>query len=308
MRLDEVSFRYGRRADWVLFGVTVGIDGGETVVVRGRNGAGKSTLLQLIAGVLRPTRGRILDRPARVGWVPERFPAEQPFTVSGYLSAMAAVTGSGSPEPWIERLGLAPFRTVRLGELSKGTAQKVGLAQALIADPDLLVLDEPWEGLDASARDLVPDIVSEVVAAGGAVLVSDHRGETARLPGATEWTVEDGRVAAGRTVAAASWLIEVAAGDGAAAVASLRAAGHQIIRVRAPAGAVPEAPGDEMPDAPVGAVPGGPGGPVPEAPGGAVPEAPGGAVPEAPGGPVPGGPGGAVPEASGGAEPREIRA
>ncbi|GAA5178085.1 ATP-binding cassette domain-containing protein [Rugosimonospora acidiphila] len=300
MRLDGVSFRYGRRANWVLSDVTVDIDDGEIVVVRGRNGAGKSTLLQLLVGVLRPTRGRILDRVGRVGWVPERFPADQPFTVSRYLGAMAALSRAGSPEPWIERLGLAPFRTVKLGELSKGTAQKVGLAQALIPDPDLLVLDEPWEGLDSAARELVPEIVAEVVAAGGAVIVSDHRGETARLPGATGWTVEAGRVTVDRApatrhaplpaqaapaedsvpagpaeacvpagpaeasaparpakipavetpaapearpavrpvpvggaVSGAPWLIEVAADDGPAAVAALRAAGHQIIRVHA---------------------------------------------------------------------------
>jgi ABC-type multidrug transport system ATPase subunit len=237
MRLDEVSFRYGRRTEWVLSEVNVDVDDGEIVVVRGRNGVGKSTLLQLIAGVLRPNRGRILERRARVGWVPERFPADQPFTVSGYLDAMAALSSAGSPEPWIDRLGLTPFRTVKLSELSKGTAQKVGLAQALVRSPDLLVLDEPWEGLDAAARDLVPDLVAEVVAAGGAVVVSDHRGETARLPGATEWTVEGGRVTPvratqDRTAAGTPWLIEVAAGDGPAAVATLRAAGHEIIRVR----------------------------------------------------------------------------
>jgi ABC-2 type transport system ATP-binding protein len=238
MRLEEVSFRYGRGAAWVLAEVSVDVDEGEIVVVRGRNGAGKSTLLQLIAGVLRPTRGRILDRRRRVGWVPEKFPANQPFTVSGYLSAMAALCGAGSPDRWIDRLGLTPFRTVKLPELSKGTAQKVGLAQALVPGPELLVLDEPWEGLDAVARDLVPGIVAEVVAAGGSVIVSDHRGETANLPGATEWTVDGGRVTAERPdkehpAAGTPWLIEVAAGDGPAAVAALRAAGHEIIRVRA---------------------------------------------------------------------------
>jgi ABC-type multidrug transport system ATPase subunit len=232
MRLNEVSFRYRRRGDWVLQEVDAGIDAGEIVVVRGRNGAGKSTLLQLIAGVLQPTRGTIVDRPGRIGWVPEKFPAEQPFTVSAYLDAMAAFCGAGSPEGWLERLGLVPFRTARLGELSKGTAQKVGLAQALIAEPDLLILDEPWEGLDAAARDLVPGIVDELVEKGVSVLVSDHRGETARLPGATVWTVAAARVTVDRPAEQGPWVIEVAAGDGPAAVAALRAAGHQVLRVR----------------------------------------------------------------------------
>ena len=233
MRLEEVSFRYSRRGDWVLLEVDSGIEAGEIVVVRGRNGAGKSTLLQLIAGVLNPTRGRIVDRPARIGWVPERFPAEQPFTVASYLDAMAAFAGANSPEIWLERLGLVPFRTVRLGELSKGTAQKVGLAQALIAAPDLLILDEPWEGLDAAARDLVPGIVAELTERGAAVLVSDHRGETARLPGATTWTVESAHVTVDKPVGEAPpWVIEVSADEGPGAVAAIKAAGHQVLRVR----------------------------------------------------------------------------
>lgn len=235
MRLHDVSFRYHHRGPWVLRGVTLDIAPGEVAVVQGRNGAGKSTLLQLFAGILRPTRGRISDRPARVGWVPERFPADQPFTVAGYLSAMAAVIGDHSAVgDWIERLGLAPVRHVKLAELSKGTAQKVGLAQALLVRPDLLVLDEPWEGLDQQARLLVPMIVSEVAGTGGAVLVSDHRGETARLVGAHLWTVADAGVTTSPTTGQPPWLIEVAvaASAGPGVVADLRAAGHAIVRVR----------------------------------------------------------------------------
>jgi energy-coupling factor transporter ATP-binding protein EcfA2 len=64
----------------------------------------------------------------------------------------------------------------------------------LLVPPGLLVLDEPWEGLDAVARTLIPDIVAEVTAAGGSVLVSDHRGEITALPGAIHWTVEENAV------------------------------------------------------------------------------------------------------------------
>ena len=138
-----------------LRGVDATVRPGETVVVLGRNGAGKSTLLQLAAGVLRPSRGRVHDRPSVVGWVPERFPADQPFTTHQYLTAMAALRGlrgTAEADRWIERLGLAEHRHTRLPDLSKGTAQKVGLAQALLRPPGLLVLDEPWEGLDAAAR------------------------------------------------------------------------------------------------------------------------------------------------------------
>jgi ABC-type multidrug transport system ATPase subunit len=200
MRLHEVGFRYSRRGVWVLRGVTVGIEPGEIVVVRGSNGAGKSTLLGVAAGVLRPVHGEVTDRPVQVGWVPERFPTEQPFTVGGYLSTMAQLRGGAMTtlERWISRLGLAPVRQERLSALSKGTAQKVGLAQALLVPPDLLLLDEPWEGLDVDTRELVPEIVAEVLRDGGAVLVSDHSGDTAHLPGVIEWTVADGQVTVDR--------------------------------------------------------------------------------------------------------------
>jgi len=196
MRLHEVDYRYSRRGAWVLRGVSVGIEPGELVVTRGGNGAGKSTLLGLFAGVLRPVRGQVSDRPARIGWVPEWFPADQPFTVSGYLSTMAALHGApvSTVEHWISRLGLAELRDEKLSAVSKGTAQKVGLAQALLVPPDLLVLDEPWEGIDIDTRELVPEIIDEVLVAGGSVLVSDHSGDTGHLPGVTEWAVVDGTV------------------------------------------------------------------------------------------------------------------
>ncbi|MEV4519195.1 ABC transporter ATP-binding protein [Micromonospora tulbaghiae] len=241
MRLDGVWLRYHRQGPWVLRQVDVTIGPGEVAVVLGRNGAGKSTLLQLAAGVLRPSRGRVADRPPVVGWVPERFPADQPFTVGAYLSAMGRVAGMPGPAAdravrhWVERLGLTRFHDVRLPRLSKGTAQKVGLAQALLRPPGLLVLDEPWEGLDATARESVPEIIGEVLAGGGTVLVSDHRGETVRLPGARHLSVTDGTVteeASSGGAAVAVVELAVPAAGLAAAVARLRADGHQILRVR----------------------------------------------------------------------------
>ncbi|MDW5324650.1 ATP-binding cassette domain-containing protein [Plantactinospora sp. KLBMP9567] len=200
MRLDQVWLRYGVRAPWVLRAVELEIGPGQSAVVLGRNGVGKSTLLQVAVGVLDPTRGVVRDRPSAVGWVPERFPADQPYTVDQYLTGMGRIRGLSAAAAartvtgWIERLGLAAYRDVRLPALSKGTAQKVGLAQALLRPPGLLVLDEPWEGLDAATRELVPELIGEVLDDGGAVLVSDHRGETVRLPHAAQWSVADGTV------------------------------------------------------------------------------------------------------------------
>jgi ABC-type multidrug transport system ATPase subunit len=236
VRFERVWFRYARGDGWTLSEVDATVRPGETVVVLGRNGAGKSTLLQLAAGVLRPVRGRVTDRPAVIGWVPERFPAEQPFTAGQYLRHMAAIRGGSGVDDWIERLLLTEHRDTRLGDLSKGTAQKVGLAQALLRPPDLLILDEPWEGLDAVTRTLIPQIVAEVTDAGGAVLVSDHRGEVAGLPGAITWMVADGRVVADEPEPPQDQVvIEVAArrADADRVVAALRASGHRVLGVRA---------------------------------------------------------------------------
>ncbi|WP_410815048.1 ATP-binding cassette domain-containing protein [Micromonospora sp. 067-2] len=241
MWLENVWLRYHRRGPWVLRGVDVRIGPGEVAVVLGRNGVGKSTLLQVAAGVLRPGRGRVTDRPGRVGWVPERFPADQPFTVARYLTGMARMAGldaaaaSEAVTAWTDRLGLTAHHAVRLPELSKGTAQKVGLAQAMLRPPGLLVLDEPWEGLDASTRELVPELIDEVLTAGGAVLVSDHRGETVRLPQARRWTVADGTVTEEPSPpdeAIAVVEVAVPAARVAGAVARLRAEGHHVLRVR----------------------------------------------------------------------------
>jgi ABC-2 type transport system ATP-binding protein len=240
VQLARVGFRYRAGGPWVLDDVTAEVNPGDTIVLDGRNGAGKSTLLQLIVGVLRPTRGQIRNRPARIGWVPERFPADQAFTVGQYLRGVAGMRGLSGPdahapvERWIERLGISAYADSRLPDLSKGTAQKVGLAQALLVPPDLLVLDEPWEGLDVASRELVPTLIAEVLADGGAAIVSDHRGEAGRLPGAELWRLTDDGFTTEAPPERAMCLVEVAvsAADAPAAVALLRAAGHDRVRVR----------------------------------------------------------------------------
>ena len=249
MRFDGVWFRYGRRAPWTLRAVDAVAEPGRTIVVLGRNGAGKSTLLQLAAGVLGPQRGVVHGRPPVVGWVPERFPADQPFTAGDYLRRMAALrrVPHDAADEWIERLLLTDHTATRLADLSKGTAQKVGLAQALLLRPGLLVLDEPWEGLDAAARTLIPEIVAEVTTAGGTVLVSDHRGEIATLPGAIHWRVTDATVAPAASTADPppdEVIVELAVRrqDADQAVVRLGASGYRVLGVRDVAAAQPQPP------------------------------------------------------------------
>jgi ABC-type multidrug transport system ATPase subunit len=243
MRIEGVWLRYGRRAPWVLREVDLALAEGGIAVLLGRNGAGKSTLLHAAVGTLLPARGRVVDRPTPVGWVPERFPADQPFTVADYLAAMGRVRGLAAPAAeraataWAQRLHFTEYLAVRLSDLSKGTAQKVGLAQAMVVPPRLLVLDEPTEGLDAVTLTELPVIVAEVTAAGGRVLISDHSGKLVDLPGAQRWIVADATVWLDLdhpTAEDARWVIEVAvpASRAEATIAQLRAAGNDVLRVR----------------------------------------------------------------------------
>lgn len=170
---------------------------GNVIEVVGVNGAGKSTLLRLLAGVTRPSSGTITGRPAVVGYAPDRFPIEQPFTVASYLRHMSRVRGGARWEPWTERLNMSALLDVRLRELSKGSAHKVGLAQALMADPGLLILDEPFAGLDADTRAALPGIIADLSSDGTMVIASDHQGVLRDQASVRRWSVIDGRVKEG---------------------------------------------------------------------------------------------------------------
>ncbi|MBO3746727.1 ATP-binding cassette domain-containing protein [Streptosporangiaceae bacterium NEAU-GS5] len=195
MRLSNVSFRYRRRAPWVLTGLDLVLGPGTVTEVTGPNGSGKSTLLRLLGGLLRPGSGVVEGRPAVIGYAPERFPSSQPFTVIAYLRQMAAIRGvdPGGIPVWAERLQMDHLLPQRLRDLSKGSAQKVGLAQALLPEPGLLILDEPFAGLDAAARAALPDIVSEVAARDGIVVVSDHQGDLRSMEGLHRYEIRAGR-------------------------------------------------------------------------------------------------------------------
>lgn len=194
--MEGVAFRYRRGNPWVLRDVTLSLPPGGVTEVTGRNGAGKSTLLRVIAGLRRPRRGVVKDRPGRVGYAPERFPVDQPFTVRTYLGHMAAIrrVPADAVGTWVQRLGCDHLLDVRLPELSKGSAQKVGLTQALMGAPDLLILDEPFAGLDAAARDALPALISELAAGGTTVVVSDHQRCIEALPGVGRLHVADATV------------------------------------------------------------------------------------------------------------------
>lgn len=189
LSLRGVGRRYGLTGPWVLRGVDLDLPARAVVRVQGGNGSGKSTLLRLVAGIDRPTAGRVRGRP-RTAYVPERFPVSLPFSATGYLVHLGRIHGLGRAvaearaAEWLERFGAAGHARTAMSELSKGTSQKVAVAQALLAEPELLVLDEAWTGLDTGARAELDRAVAERVAAGGTVVFVDH--DPARLAGVAD--------------------------------------------------------------------------------------------------------------------------
>ncbi|MFI6877318.1 ATP-binding cassette domain-containing protein [Streptomyces sp. NPDC050400] len=189
--LRNVGRRYRLGGPWVLRGVDLDVAAGTLVRVQGANGTGKSTLLRLVAGIDAPGEGRVVGRP-RTAYVPERFPAALPFTALGYLTHMGRVQGlvreraARRAGEWLERFGAGGYAGTALAELSKGSSQKVAVAGALLAAPELLVLDEAWTGLDAAARDELDRAAAERTTDGGAVVFVDH--DPRRLAGSADAT------------------------------------------------------------------------------------------------------------------------
>ncbi len=198
MRLDGVGKRYGFRQPWVVRDVSLEIRPGGLVRLEGRNGTGKSTLLRVIAGVSMPTKGTVTGRPI-TGYVPERFPPALPFSARDYLGHIGRVhrlTGDALAEridACLDRLGGLEFADVPLRTMSKGMCQKVAVAQALLPDSGLLVLDEAWTGLDVEAKAALDEAVAERLGVGGSVVYVDH--DPARLAhlDAERWRIEHGQ-------------------------------------------------------------------------------------------------------------------
>jgi len=113
-----------------------------------------------------------------VGYLPDRFPAAQRMAARAYLRHMGRIHGLAElseVDALLDRLALVGGPRMPLRQLSKGNAQKVGLAQAVLVRPELLVLDEPWSGLDAEAHDVLGELVAETKARGASVVFTDHR-------------------------------------------------------------------------------------------------------------------------------------
>ncbi len=185
LALSGVGKRYG--AVPALRGIDLEVRPGELVGLLGPNGAGKTSLMKIAAGLVRPTTGAVTvdghsprERSARMrtGYLAELFRLPPALTAEELLAAHQALAGSdgGTAERTrlLERCGIAAVRDRRIGTLSKGTQQRLGLAQALVGAPGLLLLDEPTSALDPLGRRAVRALLDELRAEGAAILLSSH--------------------------------------------------------------------------------------------------------------------------------------
>ena len=186
---------FGRRTTVALAGVDLAVPRGGGFGLIGPNGAGKTTFVKALLGVVRPTGGtvRLLGGDphdprvrARVGYQPERLRLASAWTPLELLDSVARLKGLRLPRSGalalLEEVGVGAAATRRVGTFSKGMRQRVGLASALVGDPELLVLDEPTDGLDPPGRAEVRALLARRIAAGATVLLNSHLlAETERI-------------------------------------------------------------------------------------------------------------------------------
>lgn len=153
----------------VLKDICLTINDGEVVGLLGPNGAGKSTLMKIMVGVWNATNGEV-HVPKSIGFLPEQNPLYEDMYVREYLRFFVELRskeqGAKSQDEIVEqliaRVGLTAEANKRVGQLSKGYKQRVGLAQAMIGDPELLILDEPTTGLDPNQLEDIRALIREM--------------------------------------------------------------------------------------------------------------------------------------------------
>lgn len=177
--LSGITKRFSRKGPWVLNGIDLDLKSGSRTLIIGGNGSGKSTLLRIGARVSWPNDG-VVKLPDSIGYVPERLAARTKFTGTEYLAHMGQIKGLTAGEidarsrELLERLDLKPSPNVAIDSLSKGNRQKLVIAQAFLGPVELLVLDEPFSGLDPVAHAALGELTREAQSGGTAVLISSH--------------------------------------------------------------------------------------------------------------------------------------
>ena len=208
--------RFGGRTVRALDGLDLDVRRGELFGLLGPNGAGKTTTVKILLGLSRATEGEArlfgipVGNPAsrrRVGYLPEghRFPgyltARETLRIFGRMSGVDSRTLRQRIDPLLARVGIGAWSDVRVKKFSKGMTQRLGLAAALVHDPDVLLLDEPTDGVDPVGRREIRDLLREEAARGRAVLVNSHLLSEIEVTCDRVAVLRSGRVVAQGTIA-----------------------------------------------------------------------------------------------------------
>lgn len=185
LQIENVTKRFGDRC--VLDGVSFAANSGP-VGLLGRNGAGKTTLMRIMMNILQPDSGRLLldgspisGQSRRLGYLPEerglyiRTPVEDQLVYIARLKGVPRAEAQDAARRWLGRLGIEQYRRSHPQALSKGNQQRVQLAMALMNDPDVVILDEPFSGLDPVGAKELRSVIEELNGAGKLIIVSSHQ-------------------------------------------------------------------------------------------------------------------------------------
>ncbi|MBN2363465.1 ATP-binding cassette domain-containing protein [candidate division WOR-3 bacterium] len=188
-------------------GVSFEVKSGELLGLIGPNGAGKSTTIRMVMNIIAPDSGEILfdgkkisDRDFdRIGYLPEERGIYKKFKVSAVLRYFASLKGksaketSGKIDEWLEKLGLPEWKERKVEELSKGMSQKVQFIAAVLHDPDIIFLDEPFAGLDPVSSEVIRETVQELSDKRKTIIFSTHIMEQAEKICDSIFLIDKGR-------------------------------------------------------------------------------------------------------------------
>ena len=187
VEVKNISKSYGSRA--IVDRVSFHVDGGEILGLIGPNGAGKTTSIRIIMDVIKPDSGEVLvlgqafndELKNRIGYLPEErglYRKNRILDVICYLAALKGMESSQAglkAEEWLARVNMAAHKNKRIEELSHGMAQIIQFIVTVIHDPQVIILDEPFNGLDPVNTQMVKDLILELKRQGKAIMLSTHR-------------------------------------------------------------------------------------------------------------------------------------
>lgn len=188
LKLEVKNLKKSFAGKEVLHGISFSVESGKALGLLGRNGAGKTTTIRILMDVFRANEGEILldgkpfvPRNHQIGYLPEErglYPKRKVLEQMVYLAMLRNVPKTKAKEnakKWLERLEIGQYENNLLETLSKGNQQKVQLASVLVCDPEIVILDEPFSGLDPVNSQILQDVVKELIAVGKIVIFSSHQ-------------------------------------------------------------------------------------------------------------------------------------